>query len=126
VKVARLISLVAVLVVGCSTTTPSPNPWPPVLNVENRGGHAFEVRIGGTAVATVACDSGAAIAPGKDGVPVLPWDLTVIRLADRSVVLSTHVAALPRWFVSFGDNVGGPLDTAPVAGPPGPSCPPSG
>jgi len=121
----------AFLIVGCSIT-PSPSPtdesaFPPVLTVDNRGGPAFTVLIGGVEVARVSCDAGASISPGQAGVPDLPWDLSVVRVRDGTVVLEAHVVALPRWFTQIGDDTGGGgLSTVAVAGPPGPSCPLTG
>ena len=118
-----LLAFVLVLLAGCST---QPNTaFPPVLNIENRGGPEFVVSINGTEVTRVACDVGAApLTPGQAGVPLLPWDLSVTRPADGKVILTARVTELPRWLFQMGDGIG--LGTVAVAGPPGPSCPPSG
>ena len=115
-----------VLLAACSSLpTPTQAPaFPPVLSVENRGGPAIVVRVDGVEVATVACDSGTMLTPGVGGVPPLPWAMTVIRQRDNAVVLTAQVSDLPKWLVQIGTDVG--LGSVPVAGPPGPSCPPSG
>jgi hypothetical protein len=120
--------LVALLVGACGTTVPATttNPaFPPVLNVQNRGGPAFVVRINDRDVTTVACGSGATLTPAQGGVPELPWTLAVVRMRDGNVVLMASVMELPRWLVQIGDATVGALATVAVAGPPGPSCPPS-
>jgi hypothetical protein len=113
VSIAVALSL---LLVSCA-----PPSAEPALTIENRGGPAFAVRIGPVEVTRVECDDGATISPGHDGVPPLPWDLTVVRLADGSVVLRSTLTELPSWLVQIGDEIA--VGTSPVAGPPGPSCP---
>ena len=104
---------------------PEAPAFPPVLNIENRGGPEFVVTINGKAVANVGCNVGATpLAPGNAGVPPLPWALTVTRQRDGAVVLSATLTQLPQWLFQMGDDIG--LGSTAVAGPPGPSCPPSG
>ncbi|MEO7666716.1 MAG: hypothetical protein ABIU97_06745 [Dehalococcoidia bacterium] len=127
IKLQPLLMALAIALGGCSLA-PSPAALPPVLYVENRGGPAFVVRIAGEDGdgVTMACDSGTALTPGQRGVPILPWDLTVTQVQDGAVLLATQVTSLPRWLVLIGgDDLGG-LSTVAVAGPPGPTCPPSG
>jgi hypothetical protein len=112
----RFLIAVALLLVSCA-----PPPAEPALTIENRGGPAFAVRIGPVEVTRVECDDGATISPGRDGVSPLPWDLTVVRLADGSLLLRTTLTELPSWLVQIGDEIA--VGTSPVAGPPGPSCP---
>ena len=93
------------------------------LEVENRGGPAFVVLAGDIEVARIPCNGGATVIPGRGFVPPLPWDLTVVRSSDGSVVLRETVADLPKFLFQIGDQIG--LGMTPVAGPPGPACPPN-
>src|SRR5690242_15488932 len=61
------------------------------LIVENRGGEAFNVTIGGTVVATAACGQVVVIAPGVNNFPALPWDLAVVRASDGATVVASRV-----------------------------------
>jgi hypothetical protein len=127
-KLTRLAIAAVLALAACTPATPSPTPEstpPPALWVENRGGPAVTLEIAGTPVATVACDSGAELVPGQSGVPTLPWDLRILRLRDGALLLQVHVTDLPRWFVQIGENPEDGLSGAPIAGPPGPSCPPA-
>jgi hypothetical protein len=125
---AVILSLLFALA-ACSPMVQSPTPaaaFPAALSFENRGGPAFTVQIGAAVIATVACNSGTTLTPGQAGVPVLPWDLKVIRVRDGNVLVDLRVTELPRWFVQIGgDAGGGGLSAFPVAGPAGPSCPPA-
>lgn len=128
IRLPAVLALV-LLAAGCSNTTPGITTGPPVLNVENRGGPSFRILIDGVVVATVGCvdgGGGATLVPGQGGVPKLPWDLSVVRVRDGKVELTEHVDALPRWLFQLGGDFGPSLGTEPVAGPPGPTCPPSG
>lgn len=120
----RLIWFAVVVLAGCSTS-PTPLPaFPAELNLENRGGPAFVVNINGSDVVTVECNVGVSpLAPGSDDVPTLPWHLTVTRQRDRRLVYEGEVTQLPRWLVQIGEDIG--LASTAVAGPPGPTCPPS-
>ena len=69
------------------------------LTVENRGGETFNVTIGGTVVATLACGQVVVIVPGANNIPALPWDLAVVRVSDNSTVTASRLASLPRWIV---------------------------
>ena len=81
--------------------------------------------INGKDVASVGCNVGASpLAPGTADVPALPWHLMVVRQRDRRVVYTAEVTQLPEWLVQIGEDVG--MGSTPVAGPPGPTCPPSG
>ncbi len=103
--------------------TPSPGvTQPAVLYLENRGGPEFTVRIGGRDITTVACDSGAEISSGRDGVPDLPWDVEIVRSATGMTVDAARIAALPQWFVQIGDSSVG-FSVFPISGPAGPTCP---
>jgi hypothetical protein len=119
----------AFALVACSSEVQSPTPgaaFPMALSFENRGGPAFSVQIGTAVIATVACNSGTTLTPGQGGVPVLPWDLKITRVRDGSVLADLRVTELPRWFTQIGEDAGGGgLSAFPVAGPPGPSCPPA-
>ena len=112
----RLISFVVVVLAGCATL-PTPRPaFPAELNLENRGGPGFVVNLNGTDVAIVGCNVGVSpLAPGTAGVPALPWRMTVYTAA---------VTRLPQWLVQIGEDIG--MGSTAVAGPPGPTCPPSG
>ena len=104
--------------------SPTESGWPTVLYLENRGGPPFTVRIDGTDIITVACDSAPTLTPGQDNVPQLPWDLTIVRVGDASTLADVHLNQLPRWFVQIGDEPLG-ISSNPVSGPPGPGCPPA-
>ena len=121
----RLISFVVVVLAGCATL-PTPRPaFPAELNLENRGGPGFVVNLNGTDVAIVGCNVGVSpLAPGTAGVPALPWRMTVTRQRDGRVVYTGVVTQLPQWLVQIGEDIG--MGSTAVAGPPGPTCPPSG
>jgi hypothetical protein len=117
----------ALALVACAPVVPSETPTltsPSALWAENRGGPALAFQIGGTVVTTVACDDGAALIPGQDGVPSLPWDLEIIRVGDGTIVAHSTVTNLSQYFVQIGETDLGP-STIPILGPAGPSCPPS-
>jgi hypothetical protein len=122
-----LLGLVLLVLAGCSAL-PAPTAttnfgFPPVLNLENRGGPGFVVNINGSDVAHIACNVGAnPLTPGEDGVPALPWTVSVTRLRDAKVVLAADVTQLPQWLVQIGESIG--MGSTPVSGPAGPSCPP--
>ena len=121
--------MIAVSLGGCSlVATPSPEPdeLTGVLSVENRGGPALSVRIDDIEVLQLPCDGSRQIAPGVNGVPRLPWSsVTIARVRDDVVVASQAIADLPVWYVQLGGQSLG-FSKNPVAGPPGPSCPPGG
>jgi hypothetical protein len=122
----RYLVVVACLLWSCAAP-PMPANTPPSdggeLTIENRGGPAFVVRAGDIEIARIQCNDGATVIPGRDSVPPLPWDLSVVRSSDNSVVLRATVTDLPRFLFQIGDQIA--LGTSPVAGPPGPPCPPS-
>jgi hypothetical protein len=117
-----------VALAACSPVVQSASPdaaFPSTLIFENRGGPTFTVQIGTAVMATVGCDAGATLIPGQGGVPALPWDLKVSRVRDGTVLVDLRVTELPRWFTQIGSEAGGgSLSAFPIAGPPGPSCPP--
>jgi hypothetical protein len=104
----------------------APRPRPnrdAYLSLENRGGPAFTVRIGDVQVATLRCDSAELLRPGEDGLPELPWDLSLVRVLGEFPLLREQVAVLPRWYVQLGDESLGLSDQV-VLGPIPPPCPP--
>ena len=133
-RFAAFVFPIACALVACAAPTPVASP-DPVLYLENRGGLQFTVRISGAVVATVSCGSGAALRPGQENVPELPWDLTIVRVRDGRTLVATRVSELPpRWFVQIGDDVvTRGLSDVPVLGPVvtcppqegGPSAPPA-
>ena len=68
----------------------------PTLYVASRGGPDVVVTVNGFVAARVPCNGGAAIRPGADGTPPLPWQLVVTR-QDGRTMLDERVPALPRW-----------------------------
>jgi hypothetical protein len=107
---------------GTPSPSVAPAGQPQALYIENRGGPAFTVMINGMVAADVGCGTAPMLFAGQDAVPPLPWDLKISRDRDGSVLVDERVTELPKWFVQIGDaalGLGGP-----VAGPPGPSCPP--
>jgi hypothetical protein len=123
--------LSAVLVVAASCTlgqSPTPAATQPalgnaVLSVDSRGGPAVIVKIGAVEAARVDCNGSAVLAPGVNGLPALPWSVTVATQKDARVMLEATVASLPQWLLLFGDAAS--LSSTPVAGPQGPPCPSS-
>jgi hypothetical protein len=95
------------------------------LHVENRGGPAFEIRIGNADVIDVECNGGEAIRPRDGNAPGLPWELTIVRIRDGSTIFARRVDRLPQWFVQIGEEPLG-MSEQPILGPAGPACPPSG
>ncbi|HEX8026195.1 MAG TPA: hypothetical protein VF484_08320 [Candidatus Limnocylindrales bacterium] len=121
-RLPRGAALMAVLVAGCSLVSPQPPDPQRGLNLENRGGPVYVVRIAGSDVVEVPCDSSKILTPGQPGVPQLPWSISIVRKRDGAVLFAGDVGALPRWFIEIGDTPLGLGDT-PVAGPAGPTCP---
>jgi hypothetical protein len=124
------IVLAALLSLGGCSLFASPAPVgvpgpanPAVLSVENRGGPLLSVRVNGAEVLKLPCDDARTIEPGVNGVPRLPWIVTVARVDGNVVVATQPIADLPQWYVQIGDSSLG-FGTRPVQGPPGPSCGP--
>lgn len=91
---------------------------------ENRGGPAFVISINEQVVGTVACNHGTQLVSGDAGIPDLPWDVSLKRAPDGPSFLTQHVEHLPLYFTQIGDEPESEFSTFPVAGPPGPTCPP--
>jgi hypothetical protein len=112
------------LISACSPfTSPTPAPWAglaAVLNIESRGGPAVVIRIGATEATRISCDASAALTPGLQGMPSLPWELRVSRQSDNQLHLARTINTLPQWLVLLGNNVS--LSDSPVLGPAGPPC----
>jgi hypothetical protein len=87
----------------------------PQLYVISKGGPAVIVRANGRDAARVGCNGGAAVLPGADLVPRLPWDLTVARESDGRVMLQERVTQLPRWLLVQRDTAA--IGDTPVLGP---------
>lgn len=85
------------------------------LYVISKGGPAVTVRVNGFEAARVACDGGAAIRPGADGTPQLPWQVVVTREANGVVLLDERVSGLPRWLLV--DARSATVGQSPVLGP---------
>jgi hypothetical protein len=98
-------------------------PFPAVLSVHGRGNPPVNIEIGQVVVLRLGCDRGGGVLPGASGMPPLPWDVRVTRQTDGRVLLSSRVTELPRWIEIIGRDAG--VSSVPVAGPPGPSCPPT-
>ena len=101
----------------------SPAPWAglaAVLNIESRGGPAVVIRIGATEATRISCDGGAALTPGLQGMPPLPWELQVSRQSNNQLLLARTISTLPQWLVLLDNNVF--LSDSPVLGPAGPPC----
>jgi hypothetical protein len=94
------------------------------LYLENRGGPAFSVEFANEVLQTVGCNTGAELTPGQNEVPQLPWELALVRVRDGSTILVAQVTELPRYFTQIGEDPESSLGSMPVAGPPGPTCPP--
>src|SRR5829696_3076829 len=93
-KVLRSFSVVLTLA-SCSLSAPSPDPpIPAALYFENRGGPGLDVRINGRDAVVVPCDGYPTLIPGDQGMPALPWKLSVTRSRDHVVVYSGRVATL--------------------------------
>jgi hypothetical protein len=126
-----VLALAAALAVGCNRAPeipvdPSAIPGSPlVLTFDGRGNPPVLLRINGVDVAHLACTEGGtrAFAPGADGVPLLPWDLKVIRERDGTVLISEHVTSMPKWLLLFADGTGG-IGSLPALGPMPPTCAP--
>jgi hypothetical protein len=118
----RYLAMVACLL-WSRAVPPIPQSDGSALEIENRGGPAFVVLAGDIEIARIPCNGGATVIPGRGLVPPLPWDLTVVRSSDGSVVRRATVTDLPQFLVQIGDQIW--LGTTPVAGPPGPPCPPA-
>jgi hypothetical protein len=121
--VPRAALALAFTVFGCTLLPAAETTgFPPVLNVENRGGPDLIVEVNGAVAATVPCESAAEVVPGQLGVAGLPWNLKIKRRAGDVLLFAGEVTELPKWFVQIGQTSLG-LGSKPVAGPAGPPCP---
>lgn len=126
--VPLLVSLLVALA-GCSRAgSPSPVAVPQpgvqdVLSVENRGGPALSVRVNGVEVLQLPCDDSRTIEPGVNGLPPLPWTVTVARRTGDVIVATQAISTLPQWYLQIGDTSLG-FGRTPPSGPAGPSCGP--
>lgn len=119
---------VIIFVGGCGpATAPLPTVAPSqtglgdaVLSIDSRGGPAVIVKVGMLEAAHVGCSGSAVLTPGVNGLPPLPWVVTIVRESDSKVLLTSTVANLPQWLVMFGDDAS--LSSSPVLGPQGPPC----
>ncbi len=87
----------------------------PGLYVISKGASAVSVRVNGFEAARVACNAGAAVRPGADRTPQLPWHVVATRVSDGHVLLDDAVSVLPRWLVVRADSA--TISSAPVGGP---------
>jgi len=106
---------------SAESTAPAPSPTGD-LRIENRGGPALTVEIGGVPILDVACGDYLTIAPGERGAPDLPWDLAFVRARDGAIMWTGPVASLPGWYVQMGEHGLG-VSPGAVLGPAGPPCP---
>jgi hypothetical protein len=98
------LALAIVVLAGCSIgASPAPPTIPPTLTVDNRGGPTLSIRVNGEEVVQLACGQTREIAPGIDGIPSLPWTVTVARLSDDSLLETESIADLPEYFVQNSD-----------------------
>jgi hypothetical protein len=123
-RAAFVIAVISLLIAACR---PAPSPISPspasglVLSIDNRGGPDLVVQVNGTQIATVGCGKGAGIRAGVDGLPGIPWDLTVVRADNGTTLWSGEVTSLPGWYVQIGDTGSG-VSYQPISGPAGPPC----
>jgi hypothetical protein len=118
-RAAVRLAAACLVLVGCGT--PPVPTLAQVLSVENRGGPDLLVKVNDQPVASVACGDGTSIRPGVDGVPQLPWDLSIRRAQDNVTLWTGVVSSLPGWYAQIGDLATGVSKNA-IGGPPGPPC----
>ena len=117
----RLTPFFLALAAGCTAVAPLPTPATtgglPIgqLAIISKGGPAASVRINGTEAVRVPCNGGAALTPGDQGLPALPWNLQVVDQANSHVMLDARVTELPRWLLIERDSA--ELSTNAIAGP---------
>jgi hypothetical protein len=119
--------LVASLATGCTSAIPADPAalpgQPLVFTFDGRNNVPVILRIGSVEIARIGCqDATQAFTPGQDGVPLLPWDLQVLRQSDGRALLSAHITSMPKWLLMFDDNP--QLGVIPALGPAPPSCAP--
>jgi hypothetical protein len=119
---------VVVSLAGCSPiamSSPSVTVTMSVaLQFENRGGPDLEVSVNGHQILAIPCNSAPTLVPGVNGVPQLPWDVSVSTASGGVVVYTARITTLPAWFLQIGNDVLG-IGTSPPSGPAGPTCPPT-
>ncbi|MDQ6721503.1 MAG: hypothetical protein M3003_12020 [Candidatus Dormibacteraeota bacterium] len=101
----------------------APVPTPPItggvpqaqLAIISKGGPAASIRINGAEAVRVACNGGAALMPGAQGLPALPWTLQVLDQTNSHIILEERVTELPRWLLIQRDSAG--LSRNAIAGP---------
>jgi hypothetical protein len=117
----RWAALVLALAAGCTAVGPVPTPattsgLPQAqLAIISKGGPAASIRINGTEALRVPCNGGAALTPGAQGLPALPWTLQVVDQANSQILLDELVTELPRWLLIERDSAG--LSTNAISGP---------
>ena len=126
--------LVAALSIGCASPVPSASTAIPVdpsalpgqalvLTFDGRNNVPVILRVGSVEIARIGCTAATrTFAPGQNGVPALPWDLTVVRQSDGKVLLSAQVTSMPKWLLMFDDDP--QLGVLPALGPMPPTCSP--
>jgi hypothetical protein len=125
--VTRLVLAVTVLLLtacspAASQSQSTTSGFPPVLSIENRGGPRLYVSVNGSDVATVGCNEVSTIAPGRAGVPDLPWTLSIVRELGTPPIFTGEITALPRWYLQVGETSLGVGSTPPIG--PAVTCPP--
>jgi hypothetical protein len=119
--VLRLAAFFLALTAACTAVAPLPTPattggLPQAqLAIISKGGPEASVRINGTEAVRVPCNGGAALTPGDQGLPALPWNLQVVDQANSHIMLDERVTKLPRWLLIQRDLAG--LSTNAIAGP---------
>lgn len=97
-----------------------PSAAAPSLYVLSKGAPAVIVTVNGFDAAHVECNGGAAIRPGADLTPRLPWEVVVTLRSSGLLLLNERVADLPRWLLVT--PTAADISSAPVLGPFAP-CP---
>jgi hypothetical protein len=119
-RLVALFLLVGALTGACSiaatqtshTSTPQPTA-DQALVIENRGGPDLDVYIDDKLIASVPCGAGERI--DVSNAP-LPWELEVLRVADKEWTLQQRVTRLPLWLEQLGSEAPF-LSDKPVLGP---------
>ena len=113
--------LLALTAAACTAAAPVATPTTAghlpqaQLAIISKGGPAANIRINGAEAVRVPCNGGAALSPGAQGLPALPWTLQVVDQGNSHIMLDVRVTELPRWLLIERDSAG--LSTNAISGP---------
>jgi hypothetical protein len=100
------VALLAALLTGCgASASPSPTGEVLAVHIVNVDGPDVDLFIGDHVIATLACGGTAALVPGAESLPGLPWEVTV-KSSDGAILGTPSIAdPLPQGLLIRGTSV---------------------